>query len=99
LGHGWPQIFGIDGLVKSPSAALRFNFVVLAHLQVRRTPQILRALHLDLFTRRSGLIVDKNAKPRYYENLENAGFLCFSELICGYLRSKILLEIILWTSW
>jgi len=32
-----------DGLVKSPSAALRFNFVVAAHRNVRLTPQFLRA--------------------------------------------------------
>jgi hypothetical protein len=34
-----------DGLVKSPSAALRGNFVAAAHLYVRLTPQFLRALH------------------------------------------------------
>jgi hypothetical protein len=43
----------IDGFVKSPSAALRFNFVVAAHLEVRFTPQFLRALHLELFTKPS----------------------------------------------
>jgi hypothetical protein len=43
----------VDGLVKSPSAALRCNFVVAAHLLVRLTPQFLRALHLDLFTKPS----------------------------------------------
>jgi hypothetical protein len=43
----------LDGLVKSPSAALRFNFVVAAHLEVRLTPQFLRALHLELFTKPS----------------------------------------------
>jgi hypothetical protein len=32
-----------DGFVKSPSAALRFNFVVAAYLYVRFTPQFLRA--------------------------------------------------------
>ncbi len=42
-----------DGFVKSPSAALRFNFVVAAHLLVRLTPQFLRALHLELFTKPS----------------------------------------------
>jgi len=42
-----------DGLVKSPSAAFRCNFVVAAHLSVRLTPQFLRALHLELFTRPS----------------------------------------------
>jgi hypothetical protein len=38
----------IDGFVKSPSAALRFNFVVAAYVVVRFTPQFLRALHLEL---------------------------------------------------
>jgi len=42
-----------DGLVKSPSAALRGNFVVAAHLYVRLTSQFLRALHLELFTKPS----------------------------------------------
>jgi len=40
-----------EGFVKSPSAALRGNFVVSAHLEVRLTPQFLRALHLELFTK------------------------------------------------
>jgi len=40
-----------DGFVKSPSAALRFTFVVAAYLKVRFTPQVLRALHLELFTK------------------------------------------------
>ena len=44
-----------DGFVKSPSAALRFTFVVAAYLKVRFTPQVLRALHLELFTKSSGL--------------------------------------------
>jgi hypothetical protein len=43
----------IDDFVKSPSAALRFNFVVAAYLVVRFTPQFLRALHLELFTKPS----------------------------------------------
>jgi len=43
--------FLADGFVKSPSAALRFNFVVAAHLLERFTPQFLRALHLELFTK------------------------------------------------
>jgi hypothetical protein len=43
----------IDGLVKSPSAALRFNFVAAAHLSVRLASQFLRALHLELFTKPS----------------------------------------------
>jgi hypothetical protein len=30
---------------------LRCNFVVAAHLKVRLTPQFLRALHLELFTK------------------------------------------------
>jgi hypothetical protein len=42
-----------DGFVKSPSAALRFNFVVAAYLLVRFTPQFLRAWHLELFTQPS----------------------------------------------
>jgi hypothetical protein len=42
-----------DGFVKSPSAALRFNFVVAAYLYVRFTPQFLRAWHLELFTKPS----------------------------------------------
>jgi hypothetical protein len=42
-----------DGLVKSPSAALRFNFVVAAYMFVRFTPQFLRAWHLELFTKPS----------------------------------------------
>jgi hypothetical protein len=41
----------VNGFVKSPSAALRFNFVVAAHLVVRLIPQFLRALHLELFTK------------------------------------------------
>jgi hypothetical protein len=48
---GW--INNDDGIVKSPSAALRFNFVVAAHLEVRLTPQFLRAWHLELFTKPS----------------------------------------------
>jgi hypothetical protein len=43
----------VDGFVKSPSAALRCNFVVAAHQKVRLTPQFLRALHLELFTKPS----------------------------------------------
>jgi hypothetical protein len=45
----------INGLVKIPSAALGGNFVVAAQLSVRLTPQFLRALHLELFTRSSFL--------------------------------------------
>jgi hypothetical protein len=51
LRHSFPSF--LDGFVKSPSAALRFNFVVAAHLLVRLTPQFLRALHLELFTKPS----------------------------------------------
>jgi hypothetical protein len=40
-----------DGFVKSPSAALRFNFVVAAHLLVRLAPQFSRALPPELFTK------------------------------------------------
>jgi len=40
----------IYGFAKSPSAALRFTFVVAAYPTVRLTPQVLRALHLELFT-------------------------------------------------
>jgi hypothetical protein len=43
----------LDGCVKSPAAALRFNFVVAACLEARFTPQFLRALHLELFTQPS----------------------------------------------
>jgi purine nucleosidase len=42
-----------DDFVKSPSAALRGNFVVAAHPYVRLTPQFLRALHLELFSKSS----------------------------------------------
>jgi hypothetical protein len=42
-----------DDFVKSPSAAFRFTFVVEAHIGVRLTPQFLRALHLELFTKPS----------------------------------------------
>jgi hypothetical protein len=43
--EGWqvPVASYLDGFVKSPSAALRCNFVVAAHLLVRLTPQFLRA--------------------------------------------------------
>ena len=40
----------IDDFLKSPSAALRFTLVVAAYQQVRLTPQVLRALHMELFT-------------------------------------------------
>ncbi|MCX5910746.1 MAG: hypothetical protein NTV04_02335 [Deltaproteobacteria bacterium] len=42
-----------DGFVKSPSAALRFNFVVAAYLYGRFGSQFLRALRLELFTKPS----------------------------------------------
>jgi len=46
-----------DDFVKSPSvplgAGLRGNFVAAAHPLVRLTPQFLRALHLELFTKPS----------------------------------------------
>jgi len=45
-----------DGFVKSPSAALRGNFVVAAHLYVRLTPRFLRALHLELLTKPSSVV-------------------------------------------
>jgi len=48
-----PLFFTLDGFVKGPSAALRFNFVAAAHLLMRLTPQFLRALHLELFTKPS----------------------------------------------
>jgi len=48
-----PPSIDLDGLVKSPSAALRFTFVVAACLYARFTPQLLRALHLELFTKPS----------------------------------------------
>jgi len=41
------------GFVKSPSAALRCNFVIAAHPLVRLIPQLLRALHLEPFTKPS----------------------------------------------
>jgi len=50
----------IDGLVKIPSvplgAGLRFNFVVVPRNAgyVRLTPQFLRALQLELFTKPAG---------------------------------------------
>jgi hypothetical protein len=47
--HGLAPRLNSDGFVKSPSAALRFTFVVAAYLQVRFTPQVLRALHMELF--------------------------------------------------
>jgi hypothetical protein len=37
------------GFVKSPSAALRFTFVFAAYLVSTLTPQVLRALHTELF--------------------------------------------------
>jgi hypothetical protein len=43
----------MDGLVKRPAAALRFNLVGQRTLSVRFTPQFLRALHLELFTKPS----------------------------------------------
>jgi hypothetical protein len=43
----------IDGSVKSPSAALRFTFALAAYCQVCLTPQVLRALPLELFTKPS----------------------------------------------
>jgi hypothetical protein len=43
----------IDGFVKSPSAALHFTFVVATYLKVRLSPQLLCALHLELFTKPS----------------------------------------------
>jgi len=42
-----------DGFVKGSYAALRFNFVVTTHLNVRLTPQISRALQLKPFTKPS----------------------------------------------
>jgi hypothetical protein len=42
-----------SGFLKSPSAALGFNFFVTAHLYVRLTPQFLQALRLGLFTKPS----------------------------------------------
>jgi hypothetical protein len=50
---GLDLAFFFDGLVKSPSAALRGNFVVAAHPSVRLPPQFLRALHLEFFTKPS----------------------------------------------
>jgi len=50
LYQGAKQKVKFDGFVKSPSAALRFTFVVAAYQQVRFTPQDWRALHMELFT-------------------------------------------------
>jgi len=43
----------LGGLEKSPSAALRCNFLVAAHLEVQLTPKFLRTLPLELFTKPS----------------------------------------------
>jgi hypothetical protein len=48
----FPLLF--DDFGKNPSAALRFDFVVAAHLPMRLPPKFLRALHLELFTKPSG---------------------------------------------
>jgi hypothetical protein len=46
--------FLVDGFAKSPSAALRSSFVTAAYLYVRLIPQLLQALHLELFVLPSG---------------------------------------------
>jgi hypothetical protein len=47
----------INGFVKSPSAALRFIFRRCDVPHVRLTPQDLRALHLELFTLPTALLL------------------------------------------
>ena len=50
----------IDGLVKSPSAALRFNFIVAAHL--------VSALHSSVFARlASGAFYETIVPMTFYE--------------------------------
>jgi hypothetical protein len=50
----------LDGLVKSPSAALRFNFVVAAHL--------VSALHSSVFARlASGAFYETILRVTFYE--------------------------------
>ena len=54
------MIFNRDGLVKSPSAALRFNFVVAAHL--------VSALHSSVFARlASGAFYETIVLATFYE--------------------------------
>ncbi|MCX5911989.1 MAG: hypothetical protein NTV04_08665, partial [Deltaproteobacteria bacterium] len=75
---GWQRNATVfDGFVKSPSAALRFNFVVAAYLYVRFTPQFLRALHLELFTNPSlaTLVWKRSLFPRSSPFAESAHFL------------------------
>jgi len=58
-----------DGFVKSPSAALRCNFVVAAHLDVRLAPQFLRALQLEFFTKPSlSKLLGKESGLNKYSN-------------------------------
>jgi len=69
-----PAALKIDGLVKSPSAALRCNFVVAAHLEVRLTPQFLRALHC----RGERALARENGRPAgrpYNRNHRSGDFL------------------------
>jgi hypothetical protein len=56
-----------DGLVKSPSAALRFNFVVAAHL--------VSALHSSVFARlASGAFYETIVRVTFYEILNFSWF-------------------------
>jgi hypothetical protein len=57
---GSQEVFIFDGLVKSPSAALRFNFVVAAHL--------VSALHSSVFARlASGAFYETIVPVTFYE--------------------------------
>jgi len=57
----------VDGLIKSPSAALRFNFVVAAHLVI--------ALHSAFFARlASGAIYETMILVPFYGFIEVDGF-------------------------
>jgi hypothetical protein len=55
-----PPSIDLDGLVKSPSAALRGNFVVAAHLYVRLTPQFLRAWHPSFLRNHRSAVLLRN---------------------------------------
>jgi len=57
------KLFKFDGLVKSPSAALRFNFVVAAHL--------VSALHSSVFARlASGSFYETIVPVTIYETIK-----------------------------
>jgi hypothetical protein len=63
----------LDDFVKSPSAALRGNFVVAAHPVVRLTPQFLRALHLELFTKSSFTDFLRDHQPGWFRKKSICG--------------------------